>query len=440
MFKLTITTAKDVDHQMDLIVSSFSSRFNDAYRPQHPFESEGHANFSKAMLSNLLGGIGYFHGDSRVDSAHALEYRENTLDFWKTAEEAKARHQAEIKPSNPQELFTMVPSRPFFPRGFLWDEGFHLLVVVDWDLDLALEILASWLSLMDKEGWIAREQILGAEARSKVPPEFQVQYPHYANPPTLFLVIDTFCDMLAEGGNTYRGHVSQYLEDTELGMDFLRGIYPLMKRHYDWFRQSQADDRSYRPPTASQGYRWTGRTMQHTLTSGLDDYPRAQPPHPGELHVDAISWVGMMTSVLANVARLLKEEQEQVIYVQTKRQVMHDMDLLHWATKDNTFCDATINDDGIHKLFCHKGYISLFPFMLDLMEKEKDHLGAILDLIQDPNHLWSPHGLRSLSKTDRYYGKDENYWRGPVWININYLVLKQLLVSDSYMPVIPSVK
>ena len=55
-----------------------------------------------------------------------------------------------------------------------------------------LEIVKSWFSLIDEEGWIAREQILGEEARSKVPSEFQVQFPHHANPPTLFITLTDF--------------------------------------------------------------------------------------------------------------------------------------------------------------------------------------------------------------------------------------------------------
>ena len=40
--------------------------------------------------------------------------------------------------------------------------------------------------------------------------------------------------------------------------------------------------------------------------------------------------------------------------------------------------------------------------------------------------LWSDSGLRSLAKDDNMFHKNNNYWCGPVWINMNYLVLKGL--------------
>lgn len=56
-------------------------------------------------------------------------------------------------------------------------------------------------------------------------------------------------------------------------------------------------------------------------------------------------------------------------------------------------------------------------------------------MISDPAHLWSDYGLRSLSKSDEYYSQGENYWRGPIWINMNYLALSSLYkVSNSPFP------
>jgi mannosyl-oligosaccharide glucosidase len=105
------------------------------FKPQAPFGTRKYSELSKSLFSNLLGGIGYFYGDWKADRTYAPEYEEENEGFWEEAAEARARVVPKIE--GPSELFTSIPSRPFFPRGFLWDEGFHLMPVMDWDVDLA---------------------------------------------------------------------------------------------------------------------------------------------------------------------------------------------------------------------------------------------------------------------------------------------------------------
>jgi mannosyl-oligosaccharide glucosidase len=295
---------------------------------------------------------------------------------------------------------------------------------------------------MDEDGWIAREQILGAEARSKVPPEFTVQYPHYANPPTLFMVLEAFLDKLeaSKGASSQKigdqgaldGMRMTYLQKPELGEAFIRSIYPLLKRHYFWYRTTQKGDiKSYDREAFStrEAYRWRGRSVQHILTSGLDDYPRPQPPHPGELHVDLISWMGMMTRAMRRIAEFVGETEDVEEFRGYETAIERNIDDLHWDDEAQTYCDATIDEfeESVH--VCHKGYVSLFPFLTGMLGPDSPRLKAVLDLIRDPEELWSDYGIRSLSKKDEFYGTAENYWRSPIWMPINYLVVKKLYVS-----------
>ncbi|KAI9762847.1 MAG: Processing alpha glucosidase I [Chaenotheca gracillima] len=436
----TPLTSETLGKEIDLVTESFSERYSRFLAPEAPFNKPKYERFSKALFSNLIGGIGYFYGDSIVDRSDAPEYEEENEGFWEEAAEARAR--GNVQPEGPFELFTSIPSRPFFPRGFLWDEGFHLLPVLDWDIDLTLDIIKSWFNLMDEDGWIAREQILGLEARSKVPSEFQVQYPHYANPPTLFLVLESLLDKLllgpassgsaaANADQTYISDIhTAHIDNPEAAGQYLKSLYPLLKRHYFWYRKTQwGDIRSYDREAFSskEGYRWRGRTVQHILTSGIDDYPRAQPPHPGELHVDLISWMGMMTRSLKRIAIVLHEDEDAAEFAGYENAITRNIDDLHWDEKARTYCDATIDDYEENVHVCHKGYVSLFPFLTGMLAPDSAHLGAILDLIADPEELWTDYGIRSLSKKDEFYGTEENYWRSPIWMNMNYLVVLRLL-------------
>jgi mannosyl-oligosaccharide glucosidase len=45
--------------------------------------------------------------------------------------------------------------------------------------------------------------------------------------------------------------------------------------------------------------------------------------------------------------------------------------------------------------------------------------------------MWTEYGLRSMAKDDKMHGRanapgDAPYWRGPIWINCNYLAIEGL--------------
>ncbi|KAJ4388173.1 Processing alpha glucosidase I [Gnomoniopsis smithogilvyi] len=415
--------------RLEDLSSSHSVQVHKAFPRTIPFRDTGHAGLTEALLSNLLGGMGFFHGDSKVSQMN----EDAGVDIEALVFSKQAMADTKITTTKPSSLLSFTPSRSFFPRGFLWDEGFHLLPVLEWDIDLAVSVLSSWLNRENNDGWIAREQILGDEARSRVPEQFRIQYPHHANPPTfLALVLPALFAKLTSKA-PYNGHTSKYLTSHDERTTLLKKLYPALSQYYMHFRRTQAgtfNNASYPRPEGTidgEGFRWRGRTAQHTLTSGLDDYPRAPVPSPGELHVDALAWVGASAKALLEVAEYLSLNDEASVYRDHLRDAQYNLDVLHWSDREEVYCDSTVDQDRYAQV-CHIGYVSFMPLLLGLVNSTHPRLPALLSTLADPSKLWSQHGLRSLSMKDEYYGKDENYWRGAVWMNLNSLAVLRLHV------------
>ncbi|CAG9462585.1 unnamed protein product [Pedinophyceae sp. YPF-701] len=407
---------------------------------------------TQAAVANLVGSIGYFYGSSFVQIPPA----EVAAVGWNRG---KKRGDVFYARSDDAPLYTGVPSRSFFPRGFLWDEGFHLLLLSRWDPGLAREVLAHWLDLMNVDGWIAREQILGEEAIRRVPQEFLAQHPDNANPPSFFLTFQ----LLLRGASGGLSSPAWTAEQQATTRTFLAAAYPRVRAWFEWLRRSQGG-------SVKGSFRWRGRNPNarrelnpKTLASGLDDYPRASHPGPEERHLDLLCWMAVGAKVLSEMAGLAGDARGARRYAgfASAWGDMRHLRKLHAGGAEGEFYDYGRHTEDVALSFQpvinsaqggamqmellraegtppregfvpQYGFVSMFPLALRLIPPgDSAELSRQLTLLADWRRCWTEHGLRSLGKSASLYDQrntehDAPYWRGPIWININYLVWSAL--------------
>lgn len=107
----------------------FNSRFSNTFNLAQKGYDHAHIKFAQTLLSNLIGGIGHFHGHAIVDRGlegfdedQPVDFVDETDDggdyFTDQESEAPSRPVAAPILEGPFTLFTATPSRPFFPRGY----------------------------------------------------------------------------------------------------------------------------------------------------------------------------------------------------------------------------------------------------------------------------------------------------------------------------------
>lgn len=488
---------------LDLLVQQasqeFRMRLDGAFPAKAPFDTEAHRTGAAAAVAGLLGGLGSFRGRLLARKEAGGE---------------------ELERLPAAALFSGVPSRNFFPRGFLWDEGFHGMLIVRWQPRIFLDILAHWLELQQASGWVPREVPLGAEQEARVPWQFLPQDPGVANPPSLLLPLAWLVGVAARPASpvadalSKRAGLASALELQKLVVRFGSAALPRLAA---WFAFL---DRSQRSSHKSRCYKWAGRSAAHCLASGLDDYPRGLLVNEDECHLDLHVWMTLFASTISALCRelgantLLVANHQAVCLspdwlgrAKSLNRSLHEVfspagadaplaDFLGkqpvskkgqvvvvppwrtdgrcgpefpsgggagecdpygggaccspsgWCGGSPDFCECpgcvrSKKLEDRKELFSnarpshspHLGYVSLFPVLLGLLKWDHPRARQLLEALQPETAkkktkgagtLWSPHGVMSLASGDALFRKGEDYWRGKIWGNMNYLAISAL--------------
>lgn len=242
---------------------------------------------------------------------------------------------------------------------------------------------------------------------------------------------DGLADDLVE---TDRGaaHRRSVHAQVQRALSFYRMAYRRLSVHYAWMRRSQAG--------AQPGsFRWRGATQDHNFASGLDDYPRGDVPTAADENVDLLAWIAFFGEALAELGGLVDAPAVEVAtYRADAAAAVERLHSRHWSAEYKAFCDIGARVQPGRRavgepvpvamgLLCHVGYVSLVPLMLRHVDPaDGARLGALLSVMEDEGQLWSPYGLRSLSRASEHYATKEDYWRQAVWLNMNYLSVAAL--------------
>src|SRR6266545_4370238 len=196
-------------------------------------------------------------------------------------------------------------------------------------------------------------------------------------------------------------HVFEQTGDEQL----LREIYGPLVRWNSWWFGLNDDD--------SDGI----VQYSHPFSSGLDDSPLWDEGVPVEA-VDLNTYLCIQMQSLSRMAHVLGRTHETEMWQRkadslAERMIEHFYDQkagLFWSQKDH------------HPIRVVTPF-SLYPLWTGRMPaKIAERLVAHL---HDPNSFWTPHPLPTVAANDRKYDPQQ-MWRGPVWININYIFVEAL--------------
>jgi len=307
----------------------------------------------------------------------------------------------------------VVPHYKAYPMPYCWDTAFHVLALVHIDSQLAKENIEGLLSFMREDGMIPNAPIEreNQDLRSQ--------------PPIILYA------------------AKYYLENTN-DAESLKKWYPLLKKHYEWWRKNGSPAGSIRglisPFSGARGY--SPRAAYWAVCStGMDNHPvydftGGRVTKVGEYYYLEVEDL-LLTGSLSAGAKALCEIADVLGYGKDKEYFQKEFDELsllineYMWFEDEGFCYPITWKGERMEIKTIQAFTMLYASVLDHSRASK-----LISHLTSPKEFWGEYGIPTIAFDDKLYmtkqpqwmySRDPYYWRGPIWPPTTVLIALGLL-------------
>lgn len=276
------------------------------------------------------------------------------------------------------KMMWTTPDRVPHRHMWLWDSAFHALGMVQYNKDLAEEILLAMLSQMRKDGFM----------------------PHMANPKEISYVTQP-CVLSWACYNIYK---------VTKNKDFLVKALPYLETYLSWDLKNRDKNKN----GLLEWYTEPDYKECKCGESGLDNSPRFDFDEEMDA-IDFSSYFALDSKFLSLIYKELGNNKKAEEWMQIHNKTADNINELMYSKDEKVYFDRLFSGKLTNVLTPS----SFLPLFVGIVPKDK--VKAMVDRLINKEELWAKLPLSSISQKDERYSND--MWRGAAWLNINYFVI-----------------
>ena len=274
-----------------------------------------------------------------------------------------------------------TPDRVPHRYMWLWDSVFHALAIVNYNQELAKDAIRAVLHQAQPNGFI----------------------PHMMNPIDFSNV--TQPQVLAWG-------VWEVYKKTG-DIEFLKESVGVIENFLNW----SIRERDKNGNGLLEWFTDPEDTNCKCGESGLDNSPRFDFDQDMDA-IDFSTWLARDSKYLSLIFNELGDKEKSEKWLATYNNLSGIINKLLWCDEDGVYYDRLF-DGTFSKILTPTCFLPLFANI-----PTKEQAKKMVKVLTNDKLLWSKIPLASISKTHPTYSND--MWRGGVWLNLNYFVIKGL--------------